>query len=105
MELTHKAGGKFIISSDTCDEVIKKTRALGMVSIPGALTPSEIQSAHKSGADFVKIFPITNMGVSYVKAVLSPLSHIKVLAVGGINENNLKDYIKAGVFLLVNSDF
>ena len=97
VELTHKAGGKFVISPDTCPEVIKKTRELGMVSMPGALTPSEIQSAHKSGADFVKLFPITNMGTGYVKAVLAPLSHIKLLAVGGINADNMKDYLNVGV--------
>ena len=68
-----------------------------MVSIPGALTPSEIQLAHRSGADFVKLFPITNMGVDYVKAVKAPLSHISFLAVGGVNENNIADYMKAGV--------
>lgn len=97
VELTYKAGGKFIISPDSSPEVIKKTRELGLVSMPGALTPSEIQMAHKAGADFVKMFPITNMGVDYVKAVLAPLSHIKLLAVGGINENNIKDYLKVGV--------
>ena len=97
VELTYHAGGCFIISPDTCAEVIKKTRELGLVSMPGALTPSEIQSAHKSGADFVKMFPITNMGVDYVKAVLAPLSHIKLLAVGGVNEKNMRDYLKAGV--------
>ena len=97
VELTKNAGGKFIISPDTYENVIKKTRELGMVSMPGALTPSEIQSAHKSGADFVKMFPITNMGIGYVKAVLAPLSHIKLLAVGGIDENNMEDYLKAGV--------
>lgn len=97
VELTHKAGGKFIISPDTNENVIKNTRELGMVSMPGALTPSEIQSALRYGADFVKLFPITNMGIDYVKAVLAPLNHIKLLAVGGINETNIKDYLKAGV--------
>jgi len=97
VELTKKAGGKFIISPDTCEAVIKKTRELDMVSMPGALTPTEIQNAHRYGADFVKLFPITNMGVEYVKAVKAPLSHIKLLAVGGINENNMSDYLKAGV--------
>lgn len=96
VELTKNAGGCFIISPDTCGEVIKKTRELEMVSVPGALTPSEIQQAHRYGADFVKLFPITNLGTEYVKAVKAPLSHIKFLAVGGINENNM-DYLKAGV--------
>ena len=97
VELTYKAGGKFIISPDTCEEVIKKTKELGMVSMPGALTPTEIQAAHKYGADFVKLFPITNLGTGYVKAVKAPLSHIKLLAVGGIDQNNMQDYLKAGV--------
>ncbi len=97
VELTHKAGGKFIISPDTCPAVIEKTRGLGMVSMPGALTPTEIQAAHKAGADFVKLFPITSFGAGYVKAVKAPLSHIKLLAVGGVDENNMADYLKAGV--------
>jgi len=97
VELTKKAGGTFVISPDTYDAVINKTRELEMVSMPGALTPSEIQSAHRCGADFVKMFPITNLGIEYVKAVKAPLSHIKLLAVGGINENNMADYLNAGV--------
>ncbi|MBQ7399785.1 MAG: bifunctional 4-hydroxy-2-oxoglutarate aldolase/2-dehydro-3-deoxy-phosphogluconate aldolase [Clostridia bacterium] len=97
VELTKKAGGGFIISPDTYDAVINKTRELEMVSMPGALTPTEIQAAHRYGADFVKLFPITNFGIDYVKAVKAPLSHIKLLAVGGINENNMSDYLKAGI--------
>lgn len=97
VELTKQAGGKFIISPDAYPEVIKKTREEGLVSMPGALTPSEIQMAHRAGADFVKLFPITNMGVDYVKAVSAPLSHIKFLAVGGVDLTNIGDYLKAGV--------
>lgn len=97
VELTKKAGGQFIISPDTYENVIKKTRELDMVSMPGALTPSEIQSAHRYGADFIKLFPITNMGIEYVKAVKAPLSHLKFLAVGGIEVDNMADYLKAGV--------
>ena len=97
VELTKNAGGKFIISPDTNKEVIEKTRELDMVSMPGALTPTEIQAASRMGADFVKMFPVVNMGCDYVKAVLAPLSHIKLLAVGGINENNMAEYLKAGI--------
>ena len=96
VELTKNAGGKFIISPNTDDAVIKKTRELGLVSMPGALTPSEIQDAHLAGADFVKLFPITNMGTDYVKAIKAPLSHIDILAVGGITDENIADYKKAG---------
>lgn len=97
VELTKSAGGRFIISPDTYPEVIRKTRELDMVSMPGALTPSEIQSAHRAGADFVKVFPVTNMGIEYLKAVKAPLSHIKLIAVGGINEKNMSEYIDAGI--------
>lgn len=97
VELTATAGGKFIISPDANQSVIRKTRELGLVSMPGALTPSEIQAAHLAGADFVKLFPITNLGIGYVKAVSAPLSHIKFLAVGGVDDTNMRDYLKAGV--------
>lgn len=97
VELTAKAGGGFIISPDVCPEVIKKTRELGLVSMPGALTPTEIMTAHKAGADFVKVFPAGNLGVDYVKSVKAPLSHIKMLAVGGINLDSIPEYKKIGI--------
>lgn len=97
VELTKKAGGGFVISPDACADVISTTRKLDMVSIPGALTPTEIQAAHRAGADFVKLFPVTNLGTEYVKAIKAPLSHIKFLAVGGIDEKNIKDFFDAGV--------
>lgn len=96
VELTRDAGGEFIISPDTNPAVIRKTNELDLVSIPGALTPTEIQQAHLAGADFVKMFPITNMGPEYVKAVKAPLSHIRLLAVGGVSEKNMAEYAKAG---------
>lgn len=97
VEMTKAAGGSFIISPNVKEEVIKKTRELDMVSIPGALTPTEIEDAHEAGADFVKIFPVSTLGPEYVKAVSAPLSHIRFLAVGGVERNNLKDYLKIGV--------
>ena len=97
VELTKNAGGKFIISPDVSESVIKKTVELGLVSMPGALTPTEITAAHRAGADFVKLFPITSLGIDYVKAVRAPLSHINLIAVGGVHDGNMKDYLKAGV--------
>lgn len=97
VELVKKAGGCFIISPNSDESVIKKTRELEMVSIPGALTPTEIQTAHSYGADFVKLFPANSFGPEYVKAIKAPLGHIRLAAVGGINENNVAEYLKAGV--------
>ena len=96
VELTKKAGGKFIISPDTNPDIIKKTKEEELVSIPGALTPSEITQANRSGADFVKIFPMDMMGVKYIKDLKAPLSHVKLLAVGGVTADNMKDYLVAG---------
>ena len=97
VELTKNAGGCFIISPDVDEDVIKKTSELEMVSLPGALTPTEIKTAMKYGADFVKIFPTTSLGSSYIKAIKAPLSNAKLLAVGGVDENNLAEFYKAGV--------
>lgn len=97
VELTRQAGGRFIISPDTNTEVIKRTLELDMVSMPGALTPSEATAAYRAGADIIKLFPITNMGTDYVKAIRAPLSGIKFAAVGGIDEKNISDYIKTGI--------
>ena len=97
VELTAKAGGGFIISPDTNVDVIKKTRETGLVSMPGALTPTEIMTAHNAGADFVKLFPIDSLGVGYVKAIKAPLSHIKMLAVGGVGLDNIPEYKKLGI--------
>lgn len=97
VKLTKEAGGLFIISPNTDKEVIEETVRCGLVSIPGALTPSEVTYAHKCGADFVKLFPVTSLGAEYVKAIRAPLSHIKLLAVGGINQYNMKEYLSAGV--------
>lgn len=96
VEMTAKAGGTFIISPDTDVDVIKKTRELGLVSMPGALTPTEIKTAHNAGADFVKLFPADSMGPKYIKAVRAPLGHIKLVATGGVNEKNLADFLAAG---------
>lgn len=97
VRLTKQAGGKYIISPDTYSEVIAETVKEGLVSMPGAMTPSEAQTAYRNGADFVKLFPIQNLGISYAKAIMAPLSHIPFLAVGGVDENNIKDYLKIGV--------
>lgn len=95
-QLAYEAGAQFIVSPDTNAEVIRKTRELGMVSMPGGLTPTDITTAHAAGADFVKVFPAGAMGPGYIKAIRGPLNHIRLLAVGGVSEKNAAEYIKAG---------
>lgn len=96
VELTKRAGGKFIISPDTDAEVISATKQAGLVSIPGAITPTEVKSAHKAGADFIKLFPIDLYGPRYIKILKAPLSNVRVLAVNGITAENMKEYLDAG---------
>ena len=96
VDLTAKAGGRYIISPDVNEAVIRRTRELGLVSLPGAMTPTEILTAHRAGADFVKVFPAGELGTGYLKAVRAPISHVKLLAVGGINERNAAGFLKAG---------
>ena len=96
VDLTAKAGGRYIISPDVNEAVIRRTRELGLVSLPGAMTPTEILTAHRAGADFVKVFPAGELGTGYLKAVRAPISHVKLLAVGGINERNAAAFLKAG---------
>lgn len=97
LELAYNAGAQFVVSPDTNEAVIRKTVELGMVSMPGAMTPTEIMSAHAYGADFVKVFPTSNLGASYIKAIRGPINHVRMLAVGGVNENNIADFLAAGV--------
>jgi len=97
VEMTARAGGKFIISPDVNVDVIKRTVELDMVSMPGAMTPTEVMTAHWAGADFVKLFPVGNLGVAYVKALRAPISHVKLMAVGGVNEGNIAEFLAAGI--------
>lgn len=96
VELTHNYGGQFIISPDVNEDVIRRTRQLHMVSMPGALTPTEVMTAHRAGANFVKLFPAGNLGTGYVKAVKAPISHVELLVVGGIDEKNVASFLAVG---------
>ena len=93
---TKEAGGVFCLSPDVNEEVIRATKACGLVSIPGAMTPTEILSAHRAGADIVKIFPAGWLGLKYLKDIKGPINHVKFLAAAGVTEENFKDYMAAG---------
>ncbi|MBO6060661.1 MAG: bifunctional 4-hydroxy-2-oxoglutarate aldolase/2-dehydro-3-deoxy-phosphogluconate aldolase [Clostridia bacterium] len=92
----HEAGAEFIISPNTDPDVIAETKRLNMVSIPGAMTPTEIVRAHSLGADIVKVFPAGVLGVEYFKAVRAPLERIPLAAVAGITTENIASFAKAG---------
>ena len=91
-----RAGAEFMISPDTDRAVIARTKELGLLSMPGALTPSEIKTAWLAGADMVKIFPAALFGPAYVKDLKAPLPAVKLSAVGGITADNIRAYRDAG---------
>ncbi|MBR2310051.1 MAG: bifunctional 4-hydroxy-2-oxoglutarate aldolase/2-dehydro-3-deoxy-phosphogluconate aldolase [Oscillospiraceae bacterium] len=90
------AGAEYMISPNINPDVIRRTKILGKVSIPGAMTPTEVAYAYELGADIVKMFPAGVLGCGYIKAVKAPLKHIPVTAVGGVNPENCADFIRAG---------
>lgn len=96
LHAAYDAGAKFIISPNTDREVIEETKRLGLISIPGAMTPSEISSAYAFGADIVKVFPAGILGPEYFKAVKAPLAHIPMAAVAAITPENIASFKKAG---------
>ncbi|MBQ8076545.1 MAG: bifunctional 4-hydroxy-2-oxoglutarate aldolase/2-dehydro-3-deoxy-phosphogluconate aldolase [Oscillospiraceae bacterium] len=94
--MTYNAGGRYLVTPTTQPEIIRTGKALGLGIFPGAMTPSEILTAFEAGADAVKVFPASVLGPGYIKAVRAPLSHIPLMAVGGVNEKNAADFMKAG---------
>ncbi len=92
----YEAGAKYIISPNTNEAVIKETLKLGLISIPGAMTPTEIEQAYSWGAHIVKLFPADDVGLHYIKNISAPLSHIPLMATGGVNPQTISDFYEAG---------
>lgn len=89
------AGAKFIISPIVDIETIKMTKRYGIVSIPGAYTPTEIVTAYANGGDIIKVFP-ASAGAAYIKDIRGPLAHILLMPTGGVTLENIREYQKAG---------
>ena len=96
VSMTYNAGGHYLVTPTTQPEIIRAGKALGLGLYPGAFTPSEILAAYEAGADAVKVFPASCLGPGYIKAIRAPLSHVPLMAVGGVNEKNAADFMKAG---------
>ena len=90
------SGAKFIFSPTINIETIKMTKRYGIVSIPGAFTPTEILTGYEHGADYIKVFPANVFGPKYIKDIHGPLPYVPLIATGGISVHNAGDFIKAG---------
>ncbi|MFX0560478.1 bifunctional 4-hydroxy-2-oxoglutarate aldolase/2-dehydro-3-deoxy-phosphogluconate aldolase [Tepidibacillus infernus] len=90
------SGAKFIFSPTVNVDTIRLAKRYGVISIPGALTPTEIVTAYENGADIIKVFPANVFGPKYLKDVHGPLPHIPLMPTGGLDLSNVAEYIKAG---------
>jgi len=90
------AGAKFLVSPVVDPDVIQAAAALDVPSIPGAATPTEMQTAHRCGADFIKVFPEPSGGVSFIRAVRGPLPHLKLFPTAGATPENFLEFLDAG---------
>ena len=105
-EATIEAGAEFVVSPSTHLEVIAVTKAHNKISIPGALTPTEVITAWNAGADYVKIFPCSSMGgASYLKSLLAPFPHLMLIPTGSVTLQTAESFLRAGARALgVGSD-
>ncbi len=92
------AGAAYLVTPNTDEDVIRYGVEQGVPVFPGAMTPSEIVKAWKTGATAVKIFPGASLGIGYLKELQGPLSHIPMVAVGGVNEENIRQFLDAGCY-------
>lgn len=90
------SGASFIVSPTTNSETIKTTKRYGVLSIPGALTPTEILKAYELGADIIKVFPANMFGPRYVRDIHGPFPYIPMMVTGGITLDNLTNYLDNG---------
>lgn len=92
-----EAGAEFIVSPVFDPGVVEMTRQAGRVAIPGALTPTEVLEAWRSGADLVKIFPCGALGgPGYIRALRGPFPDIRLMVTGGVRLENAVEFLKAG---------
>ena len=90
------AGAEYILSPNADIEILKIANDLDLVTIPGAMTPSEILEAHNAGADFIKLFPAGTLGLKYAKDIMGPINNVKFIATAGVTPDNLGEFLKLG---------
>src|SRR5262245_13631110 len=90
------AGASFVVGPVFRPDVIAACHESDVPVVPGCFSPTEILAAHDAGADIIKLFPATALGPQYVKDVLAPLPHIKLMPTGGVTVDNAGDWIRAG---------
>jgi len=91
-----EAGAQFLVSPVCNVHVIQEAEKLDVVSIPGTFTATEMETAHRAGADFVKLFPAPENVAEYIRFILAPLPYLKIFPTSGVNLDNMLDVLQAG---------
>jgi 2-dehydro-3-deoxyphosphogluconate aldolase / (4S)-4-hydroxy-2-oxoglutarate aldolase len=91
-----QVGARFAVSPILSPDVIATCRRYGIVSIPGAYSPTEMLRAWELGADLVKVFPASSLGPQFIKDVLAPLPQLRLVPTGGVSLSNVAELIAAG---------
>lgn len=94
------AGARFLVSPISSQELIEMAHAHNCAILPGAYTPTEIHAAYKLGADLIKLFPAGGLGPGYVREVLAPMEHLKLVPTGGVTIENAGTFLSAGAAAL-----
>ncbi|MBL9078752.1 MAG: bifunctional 4-hydroxy-2-oxoglutarate aldolase/2-dehydro-3-deoxy-phosphogluconate aldolase [Planctomycetes bacterium] len=92
------AGARFLVSPVTDPQVITFCRQHDLLSVPGTFTPTEMMTAHRAGADLVKLFPAPANGPEFLRAVRGPLPFLRVFPTSGVTEDNVDAWFQAGAF-------
>ena len=92
-----EAGAAFLLAPTVFSkEILDRCKEKGVVSVPGAFSPSEIYRSFEDGADIVKVFPAARLGSKYLTDIQAPLGKLPLMVVGGVNTGNLEEYFRAG---------
>ncbi len=94
------SGAHFVVTPTLAPDVATMARRYGKPVALGAFTPTEILTAWEAGADVVKVFPASVGGPDYIKAIKGPLPQVPLLPTGGVEVDNVRDFLQAGAFAL-----
>jgi Entner-Doudoroff aldolase len=95
-----KAGARFLVSPVVDPAVIRRATDLGVASLPGAHTPTELLAAHRAGAPLLKLFPAPAGGPAWLRSVLAPLPFLRIVPTNGVDIDNAADWLAAGAWAL-----
>ena len=96
VRMAQESGARFISSCAADQVIIRMTRDFEMVSMPGAFTPAEIDTAYRMGGDLIRLFPASFLGTEYLEQLAQPLAHVPLVACGGVSVWNMRAFLDAG---------